>query len=231
MTSCLSDHELAELAGAPAGDPRRAHVGACPRCRARLADFAAFVRGERAAAPAELAAAERTLAAAVAAKLDAMGVGVDAGARVPSPAIATVTPLPARPRRRVAWAAWAAAAAFAVSAGWFVVRHNGPALERGTRATVPASDRVELLEPLRSEGALTLRWRDVPGADRYVVRFVGADLVEVARTAELDHAAYELRRDALPAGLAPGAPVLWQVVAFRAGDRVAASEPATLRLP
>jgi len=229
LTSCPSDHELADLADAPATDPRRAHVDACPRCRARLADFAAFVRDERDTAPAELAAAERTLAAAVAARLDAMGAGTTPASAQPQPP--AVTPLPARPRRRVAWTAWAAAAAFAVSAGWLVVRHNGPVLERGTRATAPARDRVVLLAPLRGDGAVTLRWQDVPGADRYVVRFVGADLVEVARSPGLDRASYVLERAALPTGLARGTSVLWQVVAFREGERVAASEPATLRVP
>jgi hypothetical protein len=100
-------------------------------------------------------------------------------------------------------------------------------------APTPAVTRTALaLEPARTiAGGIELRWSAEPGADAYQVAFYAGDLREIARLAPAPDTSCVVRRDELPATLAPGTPLLWRVTALRGGDPIATSEVAGLNAP
>jgi hypothetical protein len=80
-------------------------------------------------------------------------------------------------------------------------------------------------------GALRLAWNPAPGATRYAVVFLAADLSEVARVDDVAATELVLERDALPAGLARSTDVLWRVTAYASGDEIARSTASPVTLP
>ena len=81
------------------------------------------------------------------------------------------------------------------------------------------------------DGALRLTWNPAPGATRYAVVFLAADLSEVARVDDVTATELVLERDALPAGLARSTDVLWRVTAYAGGDEIARSTASPVTLP
>jgi len=218
-TECIPVEALGTIATLPADDPRRRHAETCPRCRARLALFREFDSPSAPPAGARIDEADSALAAAIERELALP-------APLPFPARAA-RPRPARGLGASLRPLWAAAAALILVAGaWVLLRPPAPAVMRGpvSRAELPVATH-------RGVDRLTLSWRAVPGASRYVVRFYATDLSDLASVdaGRADH--LELRRGALPRPLAGGAKVLWQVMALAGGDRLAASRTQPVVLP
>lgn len=204
-----------------AGEPEvLAHVQGCPRCRALLAQHRAFLESEAgtvAPTATQLADADAALAAALEREMS--------GGRVAPPVTASPRTLAAEPR--ASWwqalfapalrPAWGFAAVLVVAGGVYLsVR---PDVQRGeVRGDSPVSASVTTLAPVASEGAVTLSWEPVAGADHYDVVLLAPDLSEIGEPVRVSEPTYVLRHDALPAGVTAGTNLLWQVTA-RAGER------------
>ena len=78
---------------------------------------------------------------------------------------------------------------------------------------------------------MRLSWTPVAEADAYAVVFLSGDLAEIARVSGLPGPELVLAPGSLPAGLRPGAEVLWRVIATRGPDELAQSPTALLTIP
>lgn len=225
---CLAIEEILQCAARPAGDPRRRHVEECPRCWARLVAFREFEAAVAAPPEAKLEQARASIGAALAREI---GAPADAS---------RVVEFPRGARRRgngPKW--WASAAALIAVAALALALSRGPlsgekpAVLRGEVASGSmGAAGLTLLEPVRTEaGAITLRWHAVPGAEHYRVTFLGADLAEIAALEPTSDTTFTLRRGALPAALASGATVRYEVAALASGSALATSGVGTVRLP
>lgn len=225
-TRCIPIEELARVRDLPEGSPERVHAAECPRCRARLLALAEFERGD--AALPEVAGAGRAHA-----KLDALidsltspaPAGAPAGARAERPE-SWLARLFAPPAARFA-GAFAVLALVAASA-WLVAR--GPASRTPSAVVRGEAGTSQALAVRATATGWELAWPPVPGADRYDVVFLDASLHEVARREGLLEPRLVLERDALPAGLATGVPLMAEIEARAGGDRIYSSVPAAIRL-
>jgi hypothetical protein len=206
---CFPDAALDQVAGWDPADPRRAHLDACPGCRARLAAYLSFVKAE------DVPGADPEDAEA---RLSAVLAGL-AGASAAAPPRAT------RPRRaRWLRPALAVAATLVVAVGLWrglaavSARPAAGLVLRGEGEARPAP----VVQPARAldGGRLALSWRRQPQADAYRVALHDADLRQVA---VLDAGA-----DSTLA-VTPGAARYWRVLALRGGAEIGRTELAPLR--
>ncbi len=230
------DIDLAE--SLPAGDPRRAHARECPRCRALLAAWRSFHAGQAPEGADPQHATER-LDACLRREILAAPQAATRPARRPEPsrprrgrnlpAARRLPPWPVlgRPGRAIL----AAAAVVLVCAGlWLVV--GGP--DGGMDRTIlrGASDapgpllRLEAPE-WTADGGVRLRWRPVAGADAYEVLLQDGEASTLA-TIPSRAAGQELSAELLAALAEEPRPLLVQVAALAAGDRIALSRPFPL---
>lgn len=214
---CLSDGALARLLELPDDDARRAEAAACPRCDARLAALRAFLAGDPELPADELAAADRALAAFVAARFSS------------PPAPTAAGPRPARRATRPDWTRLTAlaSACAAVALTVLLVRTAGDPAPLGARlrgapaAAGPAAIVVRQSGPA-ADGAIELSWPPVAGADRYVVELFTGDLDTLAVLPPLATPDVRLAPELL--GTRGGAgEVLVRVVALAGQRRLAAS--------
>lgn len=140
---CEPIETLRQAAALPAGDPRRDHVEACPRCAARLAALASFLDGGDVPAGADPDAADRRLAAALRDERNRRSAG---GRRFGAGLLAL-----------------AAVLLLLVVGPGLLGDHEGPPAS-GTLRGDAAPDAFAL----RAEGR-TLSWNAIPGADAYEV--------------------------------------------------------------
>jgi hypothetical protein len=223
---CLDEDQIAAVHEDRAGEQEAAHLHTCARCRARVAEYAAFVNGAPVADGSRVHAAADAMTRALSARLDAEA----------APASAANAPLPLPPSRRpvFAWAALAAATALVVVAGatFTLLRTSapgsGPDAVRGPSASAAA---FVLRAPQAPAGRLRLEWEPVAGADGYELHFFGADLTDLADAGALRTAWWESGADSLPAGLVHGARVMAEVRAMARGERIATSEPLPVVVP
>ncbi len=230
---CLDEERIAAVYENRAGEEEAAHLRECARCRARVADYAAFLQGAPVADGARVEAAAGAMAAALAARLDGEAATATPVARA---ARAERAPLPLPGARRPAfrWAALAAAAALVVVAGAVFTLARGPAPGAGpdaVRGPSAGAAAFVLRASQVSAGRLRLEWDPVPGADSYELRFFGADLADLAHAGTRDAAWWESGADSLPAGLVHGAHVMAEVRAMARGERLATSEPLPVVVP
>lgn len=221
---CIPIEELARVRELPAGAPERAHVDACPRCRASLLALEEFEHADE-RLPAEAGAAGAR------AKLDAL---IETLTTAPAPA--------SRSRESAGWlqrlfappavrfAAGFAIVALIAASAWLVLRPPGGGTAPGERivrgeAAPSGEARLETVT-----GGWALTWPAVAGAETYDVVFLDADLHELARVPAVAGTRLALERDALPAGLSPGATVLVEVDAMAGGGVLFASVPVPIVL-
>lgn len=224
--SCIPLETLGRVAALPTGHPERAHLDECARCRSLLAMLTEFETPVRAPALARFADADAALRATIA------GLAAE-GEPDPVPPVAARTSraadrggwlarlLPAAPLPRFA-AAFAVLAVVTLAA---LLLGRGPAHEPLRGAAPGAGAAFAAAEPRVVAGGVELAWTAVPGADCYRVVFLDAALDPLARADAGAATRFVLRADALPAGLAHGATVGWQVEAL-AGDDLRATSPA-----
>lgn len=220
---CIPVVELARVRDLPADAPERVHAESCPRCRAALLAVAEFERADE-ALPAEAGAARAH------ARLDSVIESLTTA----EPAV--TAPVAAPRREGPGWLArlltppvYRFAAGFAVvaivsAASWFASRGPAERLERGGTGTVAAAT------VHAADGGWLLRWPAVEGADAYDVVFLAVDLREVARVANVRETLLALKRGELPAGVAPGMPLLVEIDARSGGTILEVSAPAAIEL-
>lgn len=217
---CVSADELHEVLALAPSDPRRVHLEHCPRCRALVRNYEAFLSS------AEAPGADEARAALAAALADELGARPAGAARAPAGRADN------RPRAafgaRLAWAF----AAVAVIAALIVV---GPRLRSGPPAPVLRGDTSEAprLETPRfaADGSLALRWSAMPGALGYQVLLNDRDLAEIARLPLTTDTTLVIRAADVPGGLARGRVLLVRVFATRAEGEPLASDVALVRTP
>ncbi len=229
---CHTEAELAALTDVRPGDPRRAHVDGCPRCRARLVEYHAFI-----AAPPEVPARDLQDADA------RLGTFLDrevAGAVVRShPASDSLGE-----RLRAWWRSPVAAPALAMAS--VLVLAGGVALvtivmraPRGGPAAVPEesvmrgdeADVLRLAVQARApEGGARLRWSAVPAAERYEVQVFSATLEPLTRLDAARDTVFVFAPERL-AAIAHDETLLVSVRALRGGAPLAESrlEPLIVR--
>ena len=264
---CLRDEDLADAAVLSTDSPARRQWMACVRCRARVAAFAEFLQPSIGGTGPEWDEADARLAAALESEIHgrALSERTSVGERI--------APDLRRPSRgnggsrpgltdRSAWRffRWCLSPALrpAVALAVLVValaaiqgirlfgRSKGDEIILRDGATRPAL----ALEPRGvkhlPDGALSLSWSPIEGADRYDVVFFGEDLTEKKR---FDASAAPLLT--VPAGemtalagfpqadstgavgatgpTREGAPIFWRVIAYRGGDVISQSRIRPLR--
>ncbi len=221
--SCIPLESLARVAALPAGHAERAHLDGCARCRSLLEMLREFEAPTHAPAGARFADADAALRATLA-DLAAEGE--------PDPA----PPVAARARRPEARRGWlarllaaaplprfaAAFAALSVVVLAALLLGRGPAPDTLRAAAPGGAAAFTAAAPRTVGGGVELAWTAVAGADRYRVVFLDPTLAALARVDAGPVTRLVLRADALPAGLAHGATVGWQVEAL-AGDDVRAT--------
>lgn len=219
---CIEVEALARVRDLPAGSPELRHVEECPRCRAALLALAEFER-EVGDLPAEA---------------DAPGANARLSEAIDS--LTSAAPVAAAPRRvesgwlrrlfappAMRYAAGFAVVAIVAASTWFVARGpagDGARLERGAaRADGAASVRA-------TDAGWEFSWPAVEGAESYDVVFLSTDLREVARVADVRATRLDLGRDALPAGVTPGTPLLVEIDARSGGSTLLITVPVAIEL-
>jgi hypothetical protein len=227
---CIAEDALGEVLLLPAGDPRRAHVESCPRCRALVVSYQGFV--EPAAEDAAIyGGAERR-------RLDEtrerMFAGTAPGTGGTAPASRRIVPAPRAPWWSRAFApalrpAWALAAVAVVVGA--VVLWPRPVLRGPEPIVRGTADRpLALTEPapLRN-GGVRLAWRPFPGAQRYEVRFYSTALSALGRFDAGSDTGASLTLGDLPAAYRSRELILYRVAAMLGQDELALSATGSLQ--
>jgi hypothetical protein len=231
---CVPVEELGRVAVLPAGHPERRHLDDCTRCQALLAMLESFETPSEHPEDAGFEAADPRLRATI----EELARGGREGPELsPTRAERVRVPVGWRGRRRPGLAgprlAWAFAALIAVSgAGVTLWRVYAPPVAMRAAPSERWSGEPFLSAPARPvEGGVELRWDPVPGATGYRVVFFDSTLRELARLEPASATTVRLRADSLPAGLARGVVVGWQVEALAGNDPLAHTATRALRLP
>lgn len=223
--------DLGELAALPPDDPRRRAVEATARGRAMLLAYREFVAPADTPAGARPSEADAILATALAREIgEPVRSGGDRTLRSVEESVWTrlIRSLSAPAMRP----AYALAALLIVSGGlWTMWKSSGRA--PATHLRGEAAHAAIALSPPQTlaAGAIELGWQPVAGATSYEVAFFAPDLTELGHTGPLAEPRLVLEPGALPAGLHPGADVLWQVTARSGADAIGQSRTTLIRLP
>ncbi len=196
---CFKPDELVDL---KADDPRRAHLDECPRCRAVMMSFEAFMDPADVPAEAKVADAEARLSAALEQEM---------GVTRPAPTFWT-------PFRVRTFAAAAAVLIVAVGLSLFgggpeVIPADGPVLRGAGSPAAPFRVEMSKLE----NGEFRISWPKIEGATAYRVVVYGEDLEAIMGYDTESATAFKLEP---PAGAA-----FCRVIALRDGDELGTSEP------
>ena len=195
---CLSAEELDRPDQAATS-----HLKECPRCRAFQASYEAFLDPESASAIPELGEARTALDALIEREFQ-----TQPGPRRAVPA--------ARPFR---WFLWRLAPALGVLAllGVYVsTDRGGSGVLRGREDSEIAVQAVETL----SDGSVALRWRSVPGATTYRLRFFDSSLQPISDRS--------VEKDTFAVVPAPPTAQLFRVAAYSGTMRIAESQAGWL---
>jgi hypothetical protein len=223
-TECPPIESFAELASLRPDNPHRLHMESCPRCRARMAAFTAFMEIHPLPEGAWLEDARQRLTASIRRESE---VRNRAGR-------STSSPFSWFRAGRPVWRPALGLATLLLVAGFFLRAglHRDVDTAPIMRDTVgPAATGGPLAVERESGGGIRFLWHPVPSAETYTILIYSTDLVEIARiSAGADTTVY-LPPDRLAILGAPSSPVFWRIAALQHGDEVSLSPPATLRLP
>lgn len=219
-TQCIDVKRIGEIVDLAADHPERLHADSCPRCRSLVESYLAFMK------------AEVVAGSGVEKARKSLDRRIREDAEKWSPAETRSSSLAREPWWRGLWKPVPVlAGAAVVVAALFVWTSRGP------QEVVLRDDAAETqafsLEPAEvgADGALSLSWTPMAGADRYHVRIYGPDLSEIYRTADVSETSAVIDRSALPADLPPSLDLTWRVYALSQGDVVEVSAPGSIRAP
>lgn len=166
MEHCIDIRDIPNLADLPAGDPRRRHLDACPRCRGLAEAHGLFMEPGATTDLEGLADAD-----------------VELQRRLTEALAARSTARARSPRRRLwlALAAVLALCAVGLTTTEVLRLRNGAPPRVGER--LRGDTEATGLAASTQNGTLHLAWTGAPAADAYVYVLFGADLVEIARHA------------------------------------------------
>ena len=204
-------------------DPRRTHMNDCPRCRARVTAFAAFMQIDPLPEGARLEEARRHLTASLRDEVER-----------PSPSRKARTPFSWFRISGPIWKPALGLASLLLIVGIFLRVGSDRRIETGPvlRDAAPAASAgTPLMSGVSAGGGMELRWREVPSAEGYRVHIYGSDLVELSVLEVRSDTSITLTPDRLAALALSGKPVIWRVGIVRNGDEVSLTPPATFRLP
>ena len=225
---CYEIEDLDDLVAAVRQGTGPKHLDACPKCRALLASYRAFVDPPDVPGGSNVRVASEGLRLRVIANFPP-GEGHTAE---------TGSETARRPWLRIGipWLrpVWAAGLVVLVAfAFWEIGLNANRSLPshvlRGDGATESAI--VQVLAPRdAADGGTVFSWRAVPGADAYAVVFYRADLSEVGRRQVAADTMLVVPAAELTA-LTAGEPIYWQLVALKSGAEIGRSTPRALALP
>jgi hypothetical protein len=233
---CFEPGDAARVAALAESDPLRAHARECPRCRALLDAYAAFLAADPGAVPAsDLADANARLSGALAAATRAAPVTAPRaapraaspeGEQLPSRRASASPPRTfweriAHPSLRPAWAFLTVALVAGALVLWSrpTGRDATLVLRGEVKAAIPVIERAEW-----SGDTLVLSWRGVPAADGYEVRFLSTALADLGRTGPNSDSTVVLALSSLAFRPGFGDTVVVRVEALKDGDAVATSD-------
>ena len=225
---CFEPQDTARVAALPATDPLRVHASGCPRCRALLAAYAAFVEADPGPVPQrDLADANARLSRALAAATGGGGERARAGAPHTPAAPGAVSGWErlTHPQLRPAWTLLTIALVAGGVALWSrPAGHDAALVLRGAApAMTPAIVRAQW-----TGDAIVLAWHGLPAADGYEVRFVSSAFVELGSSGPYRDSTLVLAPSRLAFRAAFGDSVLVRVVALKDGDVLATSDARVL---
>lgn len=230
---CYRPEEIASLLDLAPEDPRQRHLASCPLCRARLAEYRAFMAEGPPVAGSRPEEAKRNLDDFVAGMIHGPDAGRRKGSAQSAPEGGFRNPFRSLRIPKLALAPGIAAAVAFAALILVVVFHPFPGGGRREAALRDLDDstatEVNLIAaPVTvREGTITFTWDAVPYADRYEVQIFDADLDPIAAFDAAGAASLEIEADLIPP-TAP--PVWWRVAAYRDGDEFAHSILSALRL-
>jgi hypothetical protein len=205
-----------------------AHLDNCPRCRALVASYRAFME------PPDVPEGSNVPAAL--AEIRVPGLPPLTGAVPRTPEASRRAPWWSRLKIDNPWLrpVWAIGMAVILVVAYHQLGpnagHNRPShVMRGEIPGTPAI--VDPLPPARgADGGMVLAWKGVPKADSYLVVFYRADLTEIGRWR-----VSKQPKLMLPAAdssrLAADGPLYWQIRAIRAQTEIGRSSPLPLLMP
>lgn len=225
---CYRVEDLGEVIAAIRQGKRPGHLDACPRCRALLASYHAFLNPPDLPESGELEEVARRVALPGAAAV----AGATPTREEARPGIVHwVMRLLELPGFRPAVAVGLVGLAVIVYLGG---RPDGtsPTPSRVLRGDGPGSGAAVTLLPPReaSDGGTILAWRAVPGADAYTLVLYRADLTTLDRRETPGDTTLVVPRAEMETLLAAG-PLYWQVVAKKSNAELMRSTPRELVRP
>jgi hypothetical protein len=216
---CFRLDEFESLLDLAPDDPRQRHLAACPLCRARLAEYRAFITEGPPAVGSRPEEANAALEAFTVRMIRGAG-GAGGGGfwsrfrALRAPRIVLVPGLAA--------AAIAAVILIAILHPFPGGDERRPSLRGSSDSTITE---LAVKPVLVRDGAVTFTWSLLPDADRYEVQIFDANLDQIARFDAGATAGLKTEP-----GVIPGADgvLWWRVVAFRDGDELGRSPLSAL---
>jgi hypothetical protein len=221
---CPPIEEFEALLSLDASDPRRVHLGDCPRCRARVLAFTSFMAIGPLPEGIRLDDARRRLTQSIQRETGAVQPNVER--RAPLWSWFRAGRFTWRPVLALA------SAALVIGIGTYRIavrdRHSEPVLRSASPAV---STGTPLASSVDGSGGLQVSWGAIPRSDGYRLHFYGTDLKEIAVIDAGPETSLRISRERLVTLGSSGTPVFWRVASVRSGDEVSLSPPATLTLP
>lgn len=249
-SECPPLESFEDLLALDADDPRRLHLHACPRCRARAMAFRAFLdpgplpdgaRPQEARAHLSRvirAEAERTMEQRVERTME------PEVERTIKPAAEPLVERPGDGR-----GIWGAVAAW-FRPGWrpmiglasvvvvvFLIARVAVDRQPGDAPVMRGGESAGEFESslpraaATADGALSIDWRALPGASRYAVAFYSLDMSEILQVGTVDSTKLTLPSSILQRLGPSGTVVFVRVLAFDRGDPIAQSAPVPVTVP
>ena len=214
---CHRIEDFGILAELTPGDPRLAHVAACPACRSRLAIYRRFMAGNPDHAD---AAREKELAAFL--QREILGQKQE---RRPAP-------LPwwrglVNSRRLAPLLATAALLVLFVSFQQYR-QASRPGEDSVVRSQAAVAPEMQLAATATADGGMRFSWQTPAEKGEYRVVLYAADLQEVARFDAGTATALELDAEQWAGVRRTSGPLIWRVETLRSGDLRGSSQPAVI---
>jgi hypothetical protein len=221
---CFSADELADILEMPEGDARREHLGTCPRCRAVLAEYRAFLAGEAEAGDDQYAEADGRLRAAL--QREIFGDAHAPAGAEPRPRGRFFQLLTLRPALTLAALLLAILAVDTFRRG----TDRGGVVLRQSEGGSAAESLEALPTELAGDGGVLFHWSGTVVADAFEIQIFDQQLEELGRFPASGDSLLVLPLATLRQLLGDSAICVWRVIALRNDDEVLRSRPRSFEL-